>query len=64
MKDSDTAEYRHLHEAIRAVIARREDQWDGEGDAWLGHPNPDESYLLVDALTDAVTDAVRSHTGS
>lgn len=43
---------------IRSVIAQQEQEWDSEGDAWLFHPNPDEAYLLVDALADAIEAAL------
>lgn len=50
-----------VFDIIRAVVAdHNPEEWEQPGDAWLAHPNPDESYLLVDALADAIRDALRS----
>ena len=51
-----------LYELIREVVAQKESEWDDEGGAWLAHPDPDTSYLRVESLADAITDAVLRET--
>jgi len=50
-----------LYETIFAVVAATSgDEYDPEGDRWLRQLNPDEAYLDVGDLTDALCDAVNA----
>lgn len=50
-----------LYDAIYAVVARGDGaDWGAEGEEWLRHPYPDETYLDVGYLADAIHDAVNA----
>jgi hypothetical protein len=48
-----------LHAKIRAVVALKDGEYDSEGDAWISvGSSPDDVWLRVDALADAVYSAL------
>ncbi len=49
-----------IRSIILSVLTQRGDEYGDEGDAWLGHWNPDCAYLKTYELADALFDALEA----